>query len=74
MNIGVPKEIKDNENRVAVVPSGVETLTAHGHNVFVERGAGLGTGIGDDAYGKAGARLVDRRGGVDLSIAWQAGA
>ena len=60
MNIGVPKEIKDNENRVAVVPSGVETLTTQGHAVLVERGAGLGTGIADEAYLKAGARMSTR--------------
>jgi alanine dehydrogenase len=60
MNIGVPKEIKDNENRVAVVPSGVETLAAHGHKVLVEKGAGAGTGIADQVYTKAGAQIVSR--------------
>ncbi len=60
MIIGVPKEVKDNENRVAVVPSGVETLTAHGHTVYVETGAGLGTGIADDIYVKAGAQMVSQ--------------
>ena len=54
MNIGVPREIKNNENRVAVVPSGVETLTQAGHTVYVETGAGMGTSLTDDAYAAAG--------------------
>lgn len=58
MKIGVIKEIKNNENRVAVVPSGVETLTRAGHTVFVEQGAGLGTSLSDDEYRAAGATLV----------------
>ena len=49
MIIGVPKEIKTNENRVAVIPAGVETLASHGHTVLVEKGAGIGSGIVDDA-------------------------
>ena len=59
MVIGVPKEVKENENRVSVVPSGVEALTGHGHTVLVERGAGFGTGILDEAYQAAGASLSD---------------
>ena len=58
MRIGVAREIKDNENRVALVPSGVETLTKAGHKVFVEAGAGVGTGIKDAEYSKAGAEVV----------------
>ena len=58
MNIGVPREVKNNENRVAVVPSGVETLTKAGHSVFVEIGAGLGTSLTDDTYAAAGATLL----------------
>jgi alanine dehydrogenase len=58
MLVGVPREVKENENRVAVVPSGVEVLTAMGHRVLVERNAGIGTGIGDDSYIAAGAELV----------------
>ncbi len=58
MNIGVVKEIKNNENRVAVVPSGVETLTKAGHRVVVEAGAGLGTSLPDAAYKDAGAIIV----------------
>jgi alanine dehydrogenase len=58
MNIGVVREIKNNENRVAVVPSGVETLTKAGHSVFVEAGAGVGTSLSDDAYQAAGASIL----------------
>jgi len=56
--IGVPKEIKTNENRVAVVPAGAEAFAAHGHTVLVEQGAGLGSGFADDLYTRAGAQLV----------------
>ena len=55
MQLGVPKEIKDNENRVAMTPVGVAQLTAAGHPVRVERGAGLGCGFTDDEYVSAGA-------------------
>src|SRR3990172_4356767 len=58
MIIGVPREIKTNENRVAVVPAGVETLASHSHTVLVERGAGLGSGFADELYARAGAELV----------------
>jgi alanine dehydrogenase len=58
MIVGVPKEIKDNEFRVALVPSGAEALTEAGHTVLVETGAGLGTGITDAEYEEAGATVV----------------
>jgi alanine dehydrogenase len=58
MIIGVPKEIKTNENRIALLPVGTETLVSHGHTVLVEQGGGLGSGFGDDTYVKAGARIV----------------
>src|SRR5690606_22765371 len=58
MIIGVPKEIKPNENRVALVPAGVEALVHAGHKVLVEAGAGLGSGFADDAYERAGAELA----------------
>jgi len=64
MNIGVVREIKNNENRVAIVPSGVETLTRAGHRVFVETGAGMGTSLTDDAYQAAGGTIVPDAGGV----------
>ena len=47
MRIGVPTEIKANENRVAMVPGGVQALVADGHDVLVQKGAGLGSGITD---------------------------
>jgi alanine dehydrogenase len=60
--IGVPKEIKNNEYRVGVVPAGVEELTAAGHPVLIEKGAGLGSGISDREFQEAGAKILsDRR-------------
>ena len=58
MIVGVPKEIKNNEYRVALVPSGVEALVEDGHTVLVETGAGLGTQIEDSEYRDAGATIV----------------
>lgn len=59
MNIGIPKEIKDSENRVGITPSGVASLTAAGHRVLVEKTAGIGSGISDVDYAQAGAILSD---------------
>jgi alanine dehydrogenase len=59
--IGVPKEIKDNEYRVGIVPGGVEELKAAGHRVFVEKGAGLGSGIADKELRSAGAEIVAKK-------------
>jgi len=59
MRVGVPKEIKTDENRVALTPSGVAALRAHDHEVLVEHAAGRGSSIDDAAYAAAGARLVD---------------
>jgi alanine dehydrogenase len=50
MKIGVPKEIKTNENRIALVPAGAEALIASGHDVYIERGAGDGSGVLVAAY------------------------
>jgi alanine dehydrogenase len=58
MIIGVPKEIKPNENRVALVPAGAEAFVSRGHTVCVEQGAGLGSGFADAAYQAAGAEIV----------------
>jgi len=58
MIIGVPKEIKNNENRVAVTPSGARELVAHGHKVYVQHTAGDGSGFPDDLYLKAGAEIL----------------
>jgi len=59
MIIGVPKEIKSDEYRVAMLPVGVEELTKRGHTVLVENSAGVGSGYEDDRYAKAGATLVN---------------
>lgn len=61
MIVGVPKEIKTAENRVALVPAGAESLVGDGHTVLVERGAGQGSGFSDDSYAAVGATLA----GVD---------
>ena len=58
MIVGVPKEIKRDEYRVAILPVGVEELVRAGHRVLFERGAGLGSGLSDQAYEQSGARLV----------------
>ncbi len=58
MIVGVPKEIKANENRVALQPSGVEMLKQNGHAVLVETNAGLGSGFEDEDYKKAGAQIL----------------
>jgi alanine dehydrogenase len=57
MRIGVPKEIKVNENRVALVPAGAEALVSAGHTVVVEQGAGEGSGFPDEAYTSIGAAI-----------------
>ena len=59
MLIGVPKEIKTNENRIALVPAGAEALVQAGHQVIVERGGGLGSGFTDEQYEAAGATMHD---------------
>ena len=59
MLIGVPREIKTNENRVALVPAGAEALVQHGHQLFIERGAGLGSGFSDAQYEAAGATVLE---------------
>ncbi len=59
MNIGVPKEIKSQENRVSMIPGSVTELVKRGHKVFVERGAGLGAAYGDEQYLAAGAEMLD---------------
>ncbi|HXS67322.1 MAG TPA: alanine dehydrogenase [Candidatus Polarisedimenticolia bacterium] len=64
MIIGVPKEIKEQEYRVALLPSGAYQLIRRGHEVIVERGAGLGAGYPDAEYEQAGAKLVDSHGEV----------
>ena len=58
MNIGVPKEIKNNEFRVAITPAGVREFVSHGHSVFIESGAGLGSAIADEDFRKVGATIL----------------
>ena len=59
MRIGVPKEVKNHEYRVAITPIGVHELASHGHEILVEKGAGLGSQIEDDSYVAAGATIID---------------
>jgi alanine dehydrogenase len=59
VRIGVPKEVKNHEYRVAITPIGVHELVAHGHEVHVERQAGAGSQIDDDEYVAAGAKILD---------------
>lgn len=58
MIIAVPKESKNNEERVAITPAGVSEFVAHGHRVLIETNAGIGSGINDEAYSAAGAEIV----------------
>ena len=67
MKIGVPKEIKTNENRVALVPAGVEALVAKGHQVFIENTAGEGSGFENEAFEQAGATILP-----DADAVWRA--
>ncbi len=61
MKIGIPREIKSDEYRVAIVPAGVDAMVKAGHQVLIEKGAGDGSGIPDTAYEAAGARTVKSR-------------
>ncbi|AGF26428.1 alanine dehydrogenase [Bacillus amyloliquefaciens] len=67
MIIGVPKEIKNNENRVALTPGGVSQLIGNGHRVLVESGAGLGSGFTNEDYVSAGAEILE-----DRKLVWDA--
>jgi len=64
MIVGVPKEIKTDEYRVAMTPAGVEELTRAGHKVLIEAGAGQGSGIADEQYSENGAEIVASRADV----------
>ncbi len=71
MIISAPKEIKNRENRVSLIPAGVKALVAAGHKVLIEKGAGLGSGIPDEAYQRAGAEIVkstEQAWGADLVV------
>jgi alanine dehydrogenase len=67
MNIGIPKELKNRERRVALTPEGASLLAAAGHRVRIEQGAGLGSGFSDDDYRHAHAEVV-----TDAASAWDA--
>ena len=67
MKIGIPKEIKTNENRISLVPAGAEALVSDGHTVIVETGAGLGSGFSDAQYLAAGAQIAE-----DADAVWAA--
>ena len=60
MIVGVPKEIKEQEHRVGLLPSAVTQLTRHGHSVLVQKNAGVGSGYPDEEYANAGARIIDK--------------
>ena len=64
MIIGIPKEIKANENRVSLIPVGVELLRNHGHEVLVEVQAGVGSGFADEDYVRAGAKILESPGEI----------
>ena len=66
MKIGIPKEIKTNENRIALVPAGAETMVTAGHRVLIETGAGLGSGFADDAFTAVGAKIAP-----DAAAVWK---
>jgi len=68
MKVGVPKEVKNHEYRVAITPAGVHELTSSGHQVFIETGAGLGSSIPDRDFEAAGAKILDDAGSV-----WETG-
>lgn len=59
MKIGVPKEIKNNENRVGIIPAGVLELTKQNHEVYIQSNAGEGSGFSDEEYKKAGAEILN---------------
>jgi len=59
MIIGIPKEIKNNEFRVGMTPSGVNSFIRNGHTVYLQKGAGLGSGFSDNLYSKVGAQIFD---------------
>ena len=58
MRVGVPKEVKPDEYRIAMLPVGAELMRKNGHEVYVETQAGVGSGFSDDDYAKAGATIV----------------
>ena len=68
MKIGVPREIKNHEYRVAITPAGVMEMVRHGHEVFIEQDAGIGSSISNEEYVKAGAKML-----ATADEVWQTG-
>ena len=69
MKIGIPKEIKNNEFRVAITPFGVKELISHGHEVFIEKNAGINSSFLDKDYKNEGAIILDDNKSIfDISI------
>lgn len=66
MRIGIPKEIKNNENRIAITPAGVVSLINHGHQVIIESTAGLGSGFTDQEFEEVGAKIE-----LNVADVWQ---
>src|SRR6202167_2956859 len=58
MKVGIPREVKNHEYRVAMTRAGVRELASHGHDVYIEKDAGVGSSLGDDAYVAAGATII----------------
>src|SRR5579864_7812249 len=58
MKVGIPREVKNHEYRVAITPAGVHELVSHGHEVYLEKDAGAGSQFADDAYTGAGATII----------------
>ncbi|HYO20490.1 MAG TPA: alanine dehydrogenase, partial [Dermatophilaceae bacterium] len=59
MKVGIPREVKNNEFRVAITPSGVHELSRNGHEVYVETDAGVGSSISNEDFVAAGAKILD---------------
>jgi alanine dehydrogenase len=68
VKIGIPKEVKNNEYRVAITPAGVHELVGHGHQVFVQQGAGVGSSLPDESFVAAGASML-----ADVDDVWAEG-
>ena len=64
MIIGVPKEVKPDEYRIAMIPAGAEALRRGGHEVIIQKGGGLGSGITDEEYAAAGAKIEPDAGAI----------
>ena len=68
MKIGVPKEIKPQENRIGLTPESVKTLTSNGHEVLIENNGGFEAGFDNDQYKSAGAKIIDKSEDINVDI------